>query len=213
MPKKAKSLGLKYTKGYKTFMGGLWQDNPIFCMVLGICSSLAITNRVDNAIAMSAGVMFCLVFTSLFVSVMRNFIPARGRMLAYMIIIATFVICVDKFLKAFFPSLSEAMGAYVGLIITNCIIMGRAEAYASKNNVFYSLIDAVGCGLGYTLILLLMAIPREVLGFGTLLGYKVTPAEWTQWVVMIGAPGAFFVLGTYLWIMRAFNKTAMEAEK
>lgn len=194
------------TQAYKAFTTGLWMDNPIFCMVLGICSSLAITNSVANAIAMGAGVTFCLVFSSLFISLLRNAIPGRVRMLAYMTIIATFVICVDKFLKAYFPVISTAMGPYVGLIITNCILMGRAEAYAIKNKVFYSVLDALGCGIGYTYILLLMSVVREAMGFGTLLGYRVMPDGWTNWVVMTIAPGAFFLLGVYLWIFRTMSK-------
>lgn len=185
---------------------GLWQDHPTFCMVLGICSVLAITNRLDNAIAMGMGVTFCLVFSSLFVSIFRNVIPSRVRMLAYMTIIATFVICVDRFLKAYFPPISERMGPYVGLIITNCIIMGRAEAYAIKNRPWFSVLDGLGCGLGYSFMLILMAVVREVFGFGTILGKRLMPLSWTNWVVMTIAPGAFFLLGIYLWIFRTIAK-------
>lgn len=206
MPKKQIKRSLKHTKGFKTWVTGIWQDNPIFCMILGICSTLAITNRLANAIAMGLGVTFCLVFSSLLVSLFRNSIPSRVRMLAYMVIIATFVICVDRFLKAYFPPISEAMGPYVGLIITNCILMGRAEAFAIKNNPFLSVLDALGCGIGYSFMLLLMSVVREVLGFGSILGYKIMPAYWTPWVVMTIAPGAFFLLGVYLWIFRTIAK-------
>lgn len=206
MPKKKVTRSLKHTKGFKALVSGIWQDNPIFCMILGICSTLAITNRLANAIAMGLGVTFCLVFSSLFVSILRNVIPSRVRMLAYMVIIATFVICVDRFLKAYFPPISESMGPYVGLIITNCILMGRAEAYAIKNNPLHSVLDALGCGMGYSFMLLLMSVVREVLGFGTLLGFKVMPANWVPWVVMTIAPGAFFLLGVYLWIFRTIAK-------
>ncbi len=206
MPKKQVARSLKHTKGFKAFVYGIWQDNPIFCMILGICSSLAITNRVANAIAMGVGVTFCTVFSSLFVALFRNVIPSRVRMLAYMVIIATFVICVDRFLKAYFPPISEAMGPYVGLIITNCILMGRAEAFAIKNNVFYSVLDALGCGIGYSGMLILMSIVREIIGFGSILGHRVMPSSWTDWVVMTIAPGAFFLLGVYLWIFRTIAK-------
>jgi Na+-transporting NADH:ubiquinone oxidoreductase subunit D len=185
---------------------GLWADHPTFCMILGICSALAITNRMDNAIAMSAGVTFCLVFASFFVSLIRKAIPARVRMLAYMVIIATLVICTDRFLKAFFPPISKAMGPYVGLIITNCIVMGRAEAFAIKNKPFLSVLDALGCGLGYSSILILMALIREPMGFGTILGQKIMPQAWTNWVILTIAPGAFFLLGVYLWILRTFAR-------
>ena len=167
---------------------------------------LAITNRLDNAIAMGVGVTFCTAAGSLFVSLCRNVIPGRVRMLAYMTIIATFVICVDRFLKAYFPPISEAMGPYVGLIITNCILMGRAEAFAIKNGPWLSVLDGLGCGIGYSFMLILMALIREPLGFGTILGHKVMPSLWTNWVVMTIAPGAFFLLGVYLWIFRTIAK-------
>ena len=167
---------------------------------------LAVTNRMNNAIAMGLGVTFCTAFSSLFISIFRNVIPSRVRMLAYMVIIATFVICVDRFLKAYFPPISEELGPYVGLIITNCILMGRAEAYAIKNGPLLSVLDGLGCGIGYTFMLMLMALVRETIGFGTLLGYRVMPWHWTNWVVMTIAPGAFFLLGVYLWIFRTIAK-------
>lgn len=206
MPKKAVKRSFKHTKEYKALVAGMWQDHPTFCMVLGICSMLAITNRLDNAIAMGLGVTFCTAFSSLFVSFFRNVIPGRVRMLAYMVIIATFVICVDRFLKAYFPPISESMGPYVGLIITNCILMGRAEAYAIKNGPLLSALDGLGCGIGYSFMLILMALIREPVGFGTLLGHRVMPHIWTDWVVMTIAPGAFFLLGVYLWIFRTIAK-------
>ncbi len=206
MPKKQFKRGIKHAKWFKALTAGLWQDHPTFCMVLGICSMLAITNRLDNAIAMGVGVTFCTAFSSLFVALFRNTIPSRVRMLAYMVIIATFVICVDRFLKAYFPPISEAMGPYVGLIITNCILMGRAEAYAIKNGPILSFLDGLGCGVGYSFMLVLMAIVRETIGFGTLLGHRVMPTAWTNWVVMTIAPGAFFLLGVYLWIFRTIAK-------
>jgi len=197
---------LLYTRAGRILINGLWRDNPIFCMILGICSSLAITNRVENAIAMGCGVTFCLLATSTIVSTIRNLIPARVRMITYMVIISTFVIIVDQFLKAYFPTISEAMGPYVGLIITNCIIMGRAESFAIKNPVKYSFLDALASGLGYTYTLIILSIIREVLAFGTILRYRIVPLSWTNWVVMAMAPGAFFVLALYLWIMRSIAK-------
>lgn len=206
MPKKQVKRNFRQTKWFKVLTVGMWQDHPTFCMVLGICSMLAVTNRLDNAIAMGLGVTFCTAFGSLFVSLFRNVIPSRVRMLAYMTIISTFVICVDRFLKAYFPTISEAMGPYVGLIITNCILMGRAEAFAIKNGPMLSFLDGIGCGVGYSFMLMLMAIVREPLGFGTLLGYRIMPSFWTNWVVMTLAPGAFFLLGVYLWIFRTIAK-------
>lgn len=206
MPKKQFKRSIKQTKWFKVLVSGIWQDHPTFCMVLGICSILAITNRLDNALAMGIGVTFCTVFSSFFISLFRNVIPARVRMLAYMTIIATFVICVDRFLKAYFPPISEAMGPYVGLIITNCIIMGRAEAFAIKNGPILSVLDGLGCGIGYSVMLILMAVIRETFGFGTILGHRIMPEHWTNWVVMTIAPGAFFLLGVYLWIFRTIAK-------
>ena len=197
---------LKKTQSFQTIMNGVWRDHPIFSMVLGICSALAISNRLENAIAMGAGVTFVLVATAIIISLLRNMIPRRVRMIAYMITIASFVIIVDRFLKAYFPTISESIGPYVGLIITNCIIMGRAEAFYIQNSFYQSILDSVANGIGYTLTLSLISIVREILGFGTILGYKITPDGWTNWVVMAMAPGAFFVLALFIWISRALAK-------
>jgi len=195
-----------YTRAGRIFINGLWKDNPIFCMILGICSSLAITNRVENALAMGAGVTFVLIFSALIISSLRRIIPGRIRMITYMIVISTFVICVDQFLKAFFPEISRAMGPYVGLIITNCIIMGRAEAFAMKNPVRYSLLDGLSCGLGYSFTLMIISISRELLAFGTILRIRIMPAGFNNWVVMSMSAGGFIVLAVYLWIMRSLAK-------
>ncbi len=185
---------LMYTRTYQIFIKGLWKDNPIVTMVLGICSALAITTQVENAIAMGGAVTIVMVASSILVSLLRKVIPDRLRMITYMIIISTFVIAVDQYLKAFFPEISDSLGPYVGLIITNCIIMGRAEAFAIKNKAYYSLVDAFSVGLGYTLIIILVSIIREILAFGTILRFQVLP-EWCQkWRVMSMAPGAFIVM-------------------
>jgi Na(+)-translocating NADH:ubiquinone oxidoreductase D subunit len=189
-------------EGYKTFIKGVWRDHPISSMCLGVCSALAVSNKVANALAMGAGVTFVLLATGVLVSALRRLIPVRARIIAYMITIASFVIVVDKVLKAFFPEISEAVGPYVGLIITNCIIMGRAEAFYSQNPVRLSLVDAAANGISYTYTLVAIAVVRELLGFGTLLGFKITPAGWENWVVMSLAPGAFLLLGVFLWVTR-----------
>jgi len=206
MPKKQLKRSIKQTKWFKTLTIGMWQDHPTFCVVLGICSMLAVTNRLENALAMGIGVTLCTAFSGLFVSFFRNAIPSRVRMLAYMVIISTFVICVDRVLKAYFPPISEEMGPYVGLIITNCILMGRAEAFAIKNGPWLSFLDGLGYGVGHSFMLILMALIREPLGFGTILGHKVMPGAWTNWVILTMAPGAFFLLGVYLWIFRTIAK-------
>jgi len=202
----AKFRKIFYTRAGRIFIDGLWKDNPIFCMILGICSSLAITNRLENALAMGAGVTFVLVFSSLIVSLLRRIIPARVRMITYMMVISTFVICVDQFLKAFFPEISKAMGPYVGLIITNCILMGRAEAFAIKNSVRYSLLDGFACGLGYSFTLMIIAVIRELLAFGTILRIRIMPKSFNHWVIMAMPAGGFIILSLYLWIMRSLAK-------
>jgi len=190
----------------KVVLNGLWKDHPIFSMVLGICSSLAVSNKVENAIAMGAGVTFALIGTALLIAAMRKLIPGRVRMIAYMIIIATFVIVVDRVLKAMFPDISRAIGPYVGLIITNCILMGRAEAFYVSNGVGLSLIDAVFNGLGYTYTLVGVAVIRELLGFGSILGMQVLPVTFNKWVIMAMAPGAFFVVALFIWVTRTLAK-------
>ena len=207
-----KLIRLKYTKPFVISKDGLFKNNPIFVMVLGICSALAVTNRVENAIAMGLGVTFVVMASSMSTSLIRRFIPAKVRMVTYMVLISTFVIAVDLFLQAFFPTISKSLGPYVGLIITNCIVMGRAEAFAVKNPVKFTLIDAITNGLGYTYVLVVVATIREILAFGTFLNMQVMPDSWTNWVVMAMAPGGFFVLGVFVWIMRVITKNFEEKE-
>ncbi len=190
-------------QGYKTVKKGIWGDHPIFAVGLGICSALAISNKVENAIAMGVGVTFVLIATAIIVSSLRSLIPQRARIITYMIIIASFVIIVQKFLDAFSPTISEALGPYVGLIITNCIIMGRAEAFYIQNNAYQSILDSISNGFAYSYTLIAIAIVREALGFGTILGIQVMPDSFEKWVVMTMAPGAFFLLGLAIWISKA----------
>ena len=187
---------------WKTVLDGIWRDHPIFSMVLGICSALAVSNTVANALAMGAGVTFVLLATGLFIAMLRSLIPGRARMITYMVIVATFVIVVDRVLKAAFPDISRAIGPYVGLIITNCIIMGRAEAFYISNTVKLSVVDALANGFAYTYTLVIIAAIRELLGFGTLLGFRVMPESFTNWVVRAMAPGAFFLLAIFIWVGR-----------
>ncbi len=191
----------------RVFLNTLWNDNPICRMVLGICSALAVTNRLNNAVAMGLGVMFAMAVSSVTISLIRNAVPRRVRMIVYMLVISTSVILVDRYLKAFFPGISEAMGPYVGLIITNCIIMGRAESFAALNKPLDSFVDALGAGFGYTFALLVIAAVRELLGFGSLFNVNVLGPDWNSWVIMIMAPGAFLVLGVFIWITRSLQKS------
>ncbi len=201
-----KLIRLKYTKWFNISRDGISKNNPILIGVLGICSALAITNRVDNAIAMGIGVTFVIIASSLVVSLIRDFIPSRVRMVTYMVIISTFVISVQMFMEGFFPQIAEELGAYVGLIITNCIVMGRAEAFASKNPIKYTFVDGLANGLGYLFVLVSIAVVREALAFGTILDMRVMPNGWVNWTVMAIAPGGFFILGLYIWFMRELSK-------
>ena len=201
-----KLIRVKYTKWFNILRDGISRSNPIVIAVLGVCSALAVSNKVENAIAMGLGVTFVIMASSLTISLIRNIIPQRVRMVTYMVVISTFTISVQAILQAFFMPIADALGAYVGLIITNCIVMGRQEAFASKNPVKYSLIDGFAAGMGYTLVLVFVAAIREILAFGTLLNMQVMPETWERWVVMAMAPGGFFVLGLLIWGMRELLK-------
>ena len=205
-----KWIRLKYTKTYNILRDGISINNPIAIAVLGICSALAVTNKVENAIAMGLGVTFVVMASSLVISLLRNFIPSKVRMITYMVVISSFVIVVQFFLEAYFPTIAESLGAYVGLIITNCIVMGRAEAFAVKNPVKYSLVDGFASGMGYAFVLVLTASIREILAFGTFLNMQVMPSSWVNWVVMAMAPGGFFILGLFIWGIRQWTKNFEE---
>ena len=189
------------------FVNGALNDNPIWRQILGICSALAVTNLMLNSLVMGLGVIFTLALSSFTISLIRDYTPRRVRMMVQTLIIASYVIMVDIFLKAFYPDMSRALGPYVGLIITNCIIMGRAEAFAQKNNPFNSLIDGIAAGAGYTLVLLLISFVRELLGFGSIFGLKILGDWWVSWSIMVMAPSAFFVLGLLIWFINyRYNK-------
>jgi Na+-transporting NADH:ubiquinone oxidoreductase subunit D len=193
---------------------GLWNDNPVLRQILGICSTLAVTNLLVNTQVMNAGLIFTVAMSSLTVSILRNYTPMKIRMMAQTLIIASYVIIVDIAIAAYLPDISEALGPYVGLIITNCIVMGRCEAFAMKNRPWASFLDGLAMSLGYGAVLLIIAVIREPLGFGTLLGYRVMPEGFTPWTIMIMAPGAFFTLGLFAWFVRAkFPQTAEEKKQ
>jgi Na+-transporting NADH:ubiquinone oxidoreductase subunit D len=193
------------------FNQGLWANNPISVQVLGICSALAVTNRLANALVMAAALLFVGVASSLFVSLLREATPRRIRMIAEVMIIATFVVVFDQLLKAFYWDMSKQLGPYVGLIITNCIIMGRAEAFASHNPPFISALDGAANGIGYGIVLALVASLRELLGSGTLLGYPVLSADWyTPNQLLVLAPGAFLTLAFLIALFNAVHPTGDE---
>lgn len=177
----------------------LWTENQVLRQILGICSSLAVTNIMINSLVMGLGVTFALALSGFTISLLRNMIPARIRMMVFTLIIAAYVIFVDIVLKAQLPDISKALGPYVGLIITNCILMGRMEAFAMKSKPFISMIDGLFAGIGYTIILLIISFVRELLGFGSVMGIKL-PFEFTKWTIMVTPPAAFFLLAILIWI-------------
>jgi Na+-transporting NADH:ubiquinone oxidoreductase subunit D len=199
-------IRLRYTRWFNILRDGITRKNPIVVTVLGICSSLAITNKVENAITMGLGVTFVTMMSSAVIAAIRNVIPSKVRMIAYMVVISTLTIAFQLVLAAYFPAINKALGAYVGLIITNCIVMGRAEAFAVKNPVRYSLIDGFASGMGYTFVLLMASVIREVLAFGTLFNIQVMPDAFPTWAVMALAPGGFFVISLFIWGIREFIK-------
>jgi electron transport complex protein RnfE len=184
--------------GGEVFLRGVWEENPVLIQILGLCPTLAVTNSVDNAIAMALATAFVVVGSSALVSLVKGFIPSQVRISAYILIIATFVTVVDLAMAAVAPSASKALGAFVPLIVVNCMILGRAEAFASKNPLLPSILDALGTAAGFSIALLLMGSFRELLGNGTLLGFHVLPGTWEPWVIMILPPGGFFTLGLIL---------------
>lgn len=195
-----------------TFLEGIWRENPVFVMLLGMCPVLAVTNSVMNAIAMGVATTFVLICSSTLVSLLRHVIPKQVRIATYIVIIATFVTIVDYIIQAISLDLYNALGAFIQLIVVNCIILGRAEAYASKNRPLKSVVSALGMGTGFTIALLCLGSVRELLGSGSLLGYSVFGAQFEPWVVMILPPGGFFVLGAWLLLFNWLKERKAKAE-
>jgi electron transport complex protein RnfE len=182
----------------ETFVKGLWRENPVFVMLLGMCPVLAVTNSVINALAMGAATTFVLVMSSTLVSVLRKFIPKQVRIASFILIIATFVTVVEYLLQAISLEVHQALGAFIALIVVNCIILGRAEAFASKNGVGKAILDALGMGVGFTFACFCLGFVREILGSGTFAGIPVFGEGFEPWTIMILPGGAFFVLGSWL---------------
>ncbi len=180
------------------YLKGLWDENPVFRQLLGLCPTLAVTNALINGIAMGLATTFVLLMSSLVVSSIQKLIPNQVRIASYIVIIASFVTIADRFLAAFFPPISKALGPYVPLIVVNCLILGRQEAFASRNSVGRALIDALGMGTGFILALMVLSSIREVLGAGTLLGAQVMGSWFKPWIIMILPAGAFITLGILL---------------
>ncbi|MCE5252370.1 electron transport complex subunit E [bacterium] len=177
------------------FTKGLYKENPVFRLVLGMCPTLAVSTSVENGIGMGVAATMVLVSSNLFISLVRNMVPKKIRIPIFIVIVATFVSIVEMLMQAYAPALHKSLGIFVPLIVVNCIILGRAEAFASKNNVFYSVIDGLGMGIGFTLSLILISTIREFLGNGSFYGFPVLPASYKPVLVMILPPGAFLTLG------------------
>jgi Na+-transporting NADH:ubiquinone oxidoreductase subunit D len=186
----------------QAFANGIGVNNPVFVQILGICSTLAVTNVLKNTVVMCAGLIFTTGLSNLTVSALRRYIPGRIRMMVETLIIAAWVIIVDIALRAYLPDISRQLGPYVGLIITNCIVMGRAEAFALSNPAGLSLVDGLSSGLGYSYVLLIIAFLRELLGSGSIWGFRVLGDWWVNWNIMIMAPGAFFMLALFIWVVK-----------
>ena len=195
----------------------LFNNNPIALQVLGICSALAVTTKMDTAVVMSVAVIAVLTFSNFFVSLLRAAIPTSIRIIVQLTIIASLVIITDQILKAYLFEISKQLTVFVGLIITNCIIMGRAEAFAMQNPPVISIVDGLGNGLGYALILILTAFLRELFGSGSLFGIPVLPVVseggwYTPNGLMIMSPGAFFIIGGFIWVLRTWKPDQIEAD-
>ncbi len=189
----------------------VFQNNPIALQVLGICSALAVTTRLDKSLVMAIAVTLVTAFSSAAVAAIRNYIPNSIRIIVQMTIIASLVIVVDEILKAYAFTLSKELSVFVGLIITNCIVMGRAEGFAMQNNAWDSFLDGIGNGLGYTLVLLVVAFFRELLGAGKLFGIELLPETiYQKNGLMLLPPSAFFLIGIFIWVLRSFYRNQVE---
>jgi electron transport complex protein RnfE len=180
------------------FLKGLWRENPIFRQMLGMCPTLAVTNAVINGLAMGLATSFVLIFSSFLISLIKKFIPNQVRIASYIVVIASFVTIADRVLAAYFWNISKALGPFVPLIVVNCIILGRAEAFASKNTVGRSVIDALGMSAGFIMALLVLSSIREILGSGTFLGQQVLGAWFEPWIIMVLPAGGFITLGVLM---------------
>lgn len=188
------------------FLKGIWTTNPVFVQLLGLCPALAVTNAAINGLAMGMATTFVLIASSILISLIRKLIPAQVRIASYIVIIATFVTVVDKFLAAFTPDISKSLGAFIPLIVVNCLILGRQEAFSSKNNVGRSIADGLGMGLGFTWVLILLGGIREILGAGEIFGAAILPGSFNTWLVMILPPGAFLTLGIMIGAVNWINE-------
>lgn len=204
-------------KSKDVILGPIFINNPVALQILGICSALAVTTSLDTTLTMSMAVIAVVSFSNLFVSLIRNSIPNSIRIIAQMCVIASLVILVDQFLKAFLFEISKQLSVFVGLIITNCIVMGRAEAFAMKNGPGISFLDGIGNGLGYSAVLIFVGFFRELFGKGSIFGVSVmqlnTEGGWYQSNgMMLLPPSSFFLIGLFIWLLRTWKKDQVETE-
>ena len=200
----------KEVKATDEFVKGLWRENPVFVQVLGMCPALAVSNTAINALTMGLATTFVLLMSGICVSVLRNFIPREARIVSYICIIASFVTAVDYLIMAISLELHRSLGAFIALIVVNCLILGRAEAFASKNGLGRSTMDALGMGLGFTVALFALGAVREMLGSGTFFGFPLFHENFQPWIVMILPSGGFFTLAGWLLV---FNVRAQRRER
>ncbi|ANQ52246.1 electron transport complex subunit E [Flammeovirga sp. MY04] len=188
----------KEQKSTDEFIKGLWKENPVFVQVLGMCPVLAVTNTSMNALAMGLATSFVLLMSNILISLLRNFIPKQVRISSYILIIATFVTVIDYVIQAISVELHKSLGAFISLIVVNCLILSRAEAFASKNTLKHSIMDALGMGVGFTFALLCLGVVREVFGSGTVFDMQILPENFQSWIIMILPAGGFFTLAFWL---------------
>lgn len=189
---------------------GIITENPIFVQVLAMCPTLAVTTNVKNALGMGVASTVVLIFSNMIISAIRKIVPEKIRIPAYIVIIASFVTIVDMLMQGYVPSLYKSLGIFIPLIVVNCIILGRAEAYASKNGVLNSIFDAIGMGAGFTVALFAIGTFREFFGAGQILGFQILPESFKPVSIMILAPGAFFTLGALMILINAINMKKSE---
>ncbi|MGB5331876.1 MAG: electron transport complex subunit E [Woeseiaceae bacterium] len=206
-------MALKQVSPTDEFIKGLWRDNPVFIQVLGMCPALAVSNTAINALAMGLATTFVLLMAGLSVSLLRHFIPREARIVSYICIIATFVTCVDYAIMAISIELHRALGAFIALIVVNCLILGRAEAFASKNNPGRALLDGLGMGVGFTVALFFIGVVREILGSGSLFGVDVFPDGFQTWTVMVLPSGGFFAMAMWLLVVNWIRQREADAKK
>lgn len=202
----------------KTLFGPILDNNPIALQILGVCSALAVTSSLDKTLVMCIALTFVTAMSNLFISLIRNHIPSSVRIIVQMTIIASLVIVVDQLLQAFAYSIAQELSVFVGLIITNCIVMGRAEAFAMKSPPGLSFLDGIGNGLGYSFVLLTVGFIRELFGSGSLFGYQIlslaSEGGWYQPIgLLVLPPSAFFIIGGFIWVLRTFRKEQVEPKE